>query len=238
MLHSALGASPNSTNGKVRAGALTPRQTEVAALLAQGLSNEQIARRLWLTHGTVANHVAHILGRLSLQSRVQVATWMAARHHTSQLEAVMALLERLREVSTTDLGGALQHVANVLAPVFLADKVDAMLYDTSAAVLVSVGTSDTPMGKRQHELGLDRLALAHGGRAVWVFEHGQPFQDGHVEQDSVELLGVRQDLGVRSTLIVRLEASRNERGVLIVSSAEPEHFSTRSYNCFSLSRTG
>ena len=137
----------------------------------------------------------------------------------------MALLERLREVSTTDLCGALQHVANVLAPVFLADKVDAMLCDPSAAVLVSVGTSDTVMSKRQHELGLDRLSLAHGGRAAFVFENGQPFQDGHVEQDSIELLGIRHDLGVRSTLMVPLQASRKERGVLLASSAEPEHFS-------------
>ncbi len=81
------------------------------------------------------------------------------------------------------------------------------------------------MSKRQHKLGLDRLSLAHGGRAVWVFEHGRPFQDGHVDQDSVELLGIRQDLGVRSTLMVPLEASRNERGVLLASSAEAEHFS-------------
>jgi hypothetical protein len=67
--------------------------------------------------------VGQILVHLGLQSRVQVAMWMATRQHTSQLESVMAVLERLREVSRTDLGGALQHVANVLAPVFLADKV-------------------------------------------------------------------------------------------------------------------
>ena len=47
MLDDALGASPNSTNGKVHGGELTPRQTNVAALIAQGLSNEQIARRSW-----------------------------------------------------------------------------------------------------------------------------------------------------------------------------------------------
>ena len=40
---------------------LTPREREVAELIAHGLSNEQIALRLVLTAGTVANHVAHIL---------------------------------------------------------------------------------------------------------------------------------------------------------------------------------
>ncbi|MDP8923045.1 MAG: helix-turn-helix transcriptional regulator [Chloroflexota bacterium] len=52
---------------------LTPRQREVAALIAGGYTNEQIARKLTLTPGTVANHVEHILRRLSFRSRSEVA---------------------------------------------------------------------------------------------------------------------------------------------------------------------
>jgi DNA-binding CsgD family transcriptional regulator len=215
----------SSTNGKSHGGELTPRQRDVAGLIADGLTNDQIARRLWITTGTVANHVAHILFQLGLQSRVQVATWMAGQHRASEVQAVVALLERLREVTTTDLTGALQYAAEVLASVFVADKVDAMLCDPPATMLVTVGTSDTPMSKRQRDLGLDRLPLAQGGRAVWVLGNGQPFQDGHVEQDTQELPGIRHDLGVRSTLMVRLEVTRHERGVLVASSAEPERFS-------------
>ena len=54
---------------------MTPRQREVAALIASGLSNEQIARRLVLTSGTVANHVEHILRRLDFAGRAQIAVW-------------------------------------------------------------------------------------------------------------------------------------------------------------------
>lgn len=54
---------------------LTRRQQEVASCLAEGLTNEQIARRLVLTPGTVANHVEHILRRLDLTSRTQVGVW-------------------------------------------------------------------------------------------------------------------------------------------------------------------
>lgn len=55
---------------------LTRRQFEVAGLIAHGLSNEEIARELVLTLGTVGNHVGHILRRLGARNRAQVATWV------------------------------------------------------------------------------------------------------------------------------------------------------------------
>lgn len=54
-------------------GKLTPRQREVAGLIAAGLTNMEIAERLVLTPGTVANHVEGILRRLGFRSRSQVA---------------------------------------------------------------------------------------------------------------------------------------------------------------------
>src|SRR5205809_4213542 len=62
-------------NGHIPLSALTPRQREVAGLVAHGLPNAAIARQLVLTPGTVANHVASILQRLQLQSRTQIAAW-------------------------------------------------------------------------------------------------------------------------------------------------------------------
>jgi len=58
---------------------LTPREREVAALIAQGLSNRQIAERLVITERTVAAHIEHILDKLSFSSRTQVGVWAA--HH-------------------------------------------------------------------------------------------------------------------------------------------------------------
>jgi DNA-binding NarL/FixJ family response regulator len=54
-------------------GKLTPRQREVARLVAGGLTNMEIAERLVLTPGTVANHLEGILRRLGFRSRAQVA---------------------------------------------------------------------------------------------------------------------------------------------------------------------
>jgi DNA-binding CsgD family transcriptional regulator len=204
---------------------LTPRERQVAELVAQGLTNEQIAQHLVITPGTAANHVRHILTKLGLHSRVQLATRIVTSPSAGRDDEVLALLARLQNVGATDLPGALQHATDVLAAVFAADKVDALLYDPSAERLVARGTSRTPLGERQHALGLDRLPLAQGGRAAWVFHERRSFRDGHVERDAFELIGVRRDLGVRSTLAVPLEIGARHRGVLLVSARAPEHFS-------------
>ena len=58
---------------------LTTREREVVALLAGGLSNRAIAEALVITEGTAEVHVKHILTKLGLKSRVQVALWAAQR---------------------------------------------------------------------------------------------------------------------------------------------------------------
>ena len=54
---------------------LTRRETEVAALAAHGLTNRDIAARLFLSVRTVEAHVDHILTKLGFRSRTQLAAW-------------------------------------------------------------------------------------------------------------------------------------------------------------------
>ena len=56
-------------------GELTRREREVAALLAEGLSNSELARRLYISPRTAAVHVSNILTKLGMTSRTEVAAW-------------------------------------------------------------------------------------------------------------------------------------------------------------------
>jgi non-specific serine/threonine protein kinase len=52
---------------------------EVAVLVAQGLTNRQIAERLVVTERAAAAHVEHILNKLGVGSRTQIAVWISER---------------------------------------------------------------------------------------------------------------------------------------------------------------
>ena len=67
-----------------RGDPLTPREREVAALVAEGLTNREIAERLYLSERTAQNHVQHILTKLDLPNRGQVAVWMTRREQRAE----------------------------------------------------------------------------------------------------------------------------------------------------------
>jgi DNA-binding CsgD family transcriptional regulator len=54
---------------------LSPREAQVADLVAEGLTNRQIARRLVISERTAQNHVQHILTKLGFATRSQIAAW-------------------------------------------------------------------------------------------------------------------------------------------------------------------
>ena len=54
---------------------LSPRELEVARLVAQGMTNKQIGQALYVSERTAENHVQHILTKLGLRNRSQIAAW-------------------------------------------------------------------------------------------------------------------------------------------------------------------
>ncbi len=63
---------------------LTPREHEVLNLLATGQSNREIAQQLYISEGTVKTHVNHLLNRLNLKNRAQLAIYSHSMFHSAR----------------------------------------------------------------------------------------------------------------------------------------------------------
>ncbi len=80
-----LNRSSDAMRGPLTPSPLTVREVEILQLLAQGVENKEIARRLSLQDATVRTHVSNILGKLQLANRVQAALY-ALRSGITSLE--------------------------------------------------------------------------------------------------------------------------------------------------------
>lgn len=65
---------------------LTPREHEVAELVAYGLTNREIARRLGIAEWTAVNHLRKVMRKLNCSSRVQVANWVANQRDVTETQ--------------------------------------------------------------------------------------------------------------------------------------------------------
>ncbi len=82
-------------------------------------------------------------------------TGSSARH-----EQLLTTLEGLLAIEATEVRSALNQASDLVVQTLSADKVDIFLNDPSVDTLVALGTSDTPMGRRQVALGLNRESAA------------------------------------------------------------------------------
>ena len=74
------GARPEKERTQLNGVVLGTREEEVGLLVAQGLSNKDIAARLFLSVRTVETHVHNLLNKLGVNSRTQIAVWFSEQH--------------------------------------------------------------------------------------------------------------------------------------------------------------
>jgi DNA-binding NarL/FixJ family response regulator len=88
-----------------RLEALTPRQRDVLELVAEGLTNEEIGRRLYIAADTVRIHVGTMLGVLGVANRTQAAVLYATEMQRREFDRRLdeELLERLHRLQKADL---------------------------------------------------------------------------------------------------------------------------------------
>jgi two-component system, OmpR family, sensor kinase len=139
----------------------------------------------------------------------------------------LSTLEQLLQIEATQFREVLTQAAQLVAEALGAEKVDAFILEPASTTLVAVGVSDTPLGQRQVALGLNRLPLANGGRVVEVFQLGHSYRTGRADQDPDELRGIKEALGVRSTITTPLPVGGSVRGVLQASSTRADAFAER-----------
>lgn len=147
-------------------------------------------------------------------------------------ERLLTTLEQLLQLDATNVTETLNAAAHLVGEATSAEKVDLFLYHPENHTLQVAGLSNTLMSKREVELGLDRLAIADGGRIVEVFQTGEIYATGHAEQDPAMLRGITDGLGVRSLLAAALDVGGERRGVLQAASALEDAFSERDRKFF------
>jgi predicted ATPase/peroxiredoxin/DNA-binding CsgD family transcriptional regulator len=211
--------------------ALTGRESEVAALVAQGLTNREIASRLVISERTADNHVANILSKLGASTRVQVAAWYVEQSHAGPLSMNKPRQTNLPTPPTRFVGRYRE-----------LGEVTALLTRKSTRLLTLTGAGGT---------GKTRLAI-HAATAlvdgyedgVWWVPLASHTEPSLVLESAAQSLGARQPLwqhiGDKELLIVfdnfeHLLGATDElaqllvrcpRLTLLVTSREPLHLTS------------
>ena len=140
---------------------LTPREFEVLDLLREGLTNEQVAKRLGISESGARFHVSEILSKLGVSSREEAVQW--AELAGSRRHRVPVLLSLLgTKVAVASLGVAAFALTLLTAGVVVQALRDDSQGEMAVNCQVTEPNGSTPPGELSSSPG------HHGNGAIWV----------------------------------------------------------------------
>jgi len=168
---------------------LTRRQREVASLVAQGMTNRQIAERLVLSERTVEGHVEQIRVKLGVRSRTQIVAWVLADRANRASGATGP------EIRYTKSGGV-----DIAYQVLGAGSLDLLAF--SSAVLPIDSMSEEPMLDRFHQrlASFSRL-IRFDMRGVGMSDPVAPSNPPTLEQWAQDALAVLDTVGTEHAAV-------------------------------------
>lgn len=177
-----------------RRAALSRREHEVAALVAEGLTNRAIAERMFISERTVDGHLEHIREKLGVSSRAQVATWFVTQlPKGAEIVVVPPDVRPKRQTSSLVLALAafvvLILVGVIAVPRLLAPgrahgpSVTAFAGTSAATQLnhpqsVAVASDGSVYVADTDDFAIKRVDLKHGTIATFAGGHTDLFTDG------------------------------------------------------------
>lgn len=173
---------------------LSRREREVAALVTQGLSNRDIAERLFIAERTAEGHVEQIRNKLGFHSRTQIAAWFAHASRDARAPGSTAPSNMPRELTT--FIGRERELSRLLE----------LLATTRLLTLVGPGGC----GKTRLALQLARRSPASFPDGLWLVELGSLFNPTLVGHAIAERLQVTEQPGVNilDSVIARVAERR------------------------------
>ncbi|MBV9598570.1 MAG: tetratricopeptide repeat protein [Chloroflexi bacterium] len=219
--------------GRPRTEWLTERELEVARLIERGLSNGQIGAQLDLSKRTVDAHVAHILSKLGLRNRMEVAQWVVRRALTTPdavLDREVAVTAIQRLTGTTDLRQAVSSLAR--PAVAISDNLPASINNfvgrdeevrrlkslLSRTRLVTL-TGAGGVGKTRLSIEVASELQNEFGDGVWLIELAALSDTADIDAELALVLGLMDDPQVeaRNRILVAL---RHKHALIILDNCE------------------
>jgi len=178
---------------------LTPRERDVARLVARGYSNRQIADDLVVAPSTAERHVANILSKLHMRSRAEIGVWAVQHESISSRPSIPGRRDTLPPELTSFVGRerALRELAELIP---------------KTRLLTLVGSGG--VGKSRLVLRLAGSRIEANGREVWLVELAGLSDPALLPQTVASVLGLRDQRGL--SMVETLVAALRARPLLLV----------------------